>query len=370
MNLDFASALRSLIVGMIFQIVNGARPGANYLFASFLPEILKYDYQAKSGNMVVKAIMAGLSGMDSPYPETGVVEISTFDENTAKIANTAKLSEGVLRQLQQMLMQLQLSGTPTNDVVINEALNFLDKVIVQGHLDTAEWLRGQALATGAIDWTFSGKRLLVDYGVPVANKLTARTAADGYGGTASKFWADVRSGRRLLKGDVRAILIHPDLLDSIRYNAANSVATVSEGNGSVTFRKVTTQGAFTVDVADTVTLVAYGAEGEVEDPANPGKTQKVPFMPRTKMVFLGNETQSGYQVGAAAVGQGATPAPTNMLGYTHLAPTVEGGGRPGRWGDLFTPENAPWQLVGRGVQNVMPVIAAPEKIVIATSDIA
>jgi hypothetical protein len=312
--------------------------------------------------------MAGLAGMDSPYPETGVVEISTFDENTAKIASTVRMTEAVMRQLQQMMMQLQLSGQPTNEVMAREALNFLDKVIVQGHLDTAEWLRGQALCTGMIDWTFNGKRLQVDYGIPTANKLTARTGNDGYGGSASKFWTDVRAIRRILK-DVRGILVHPDTLDMIRYNPANNLVAVSEVNGAVTFRKVNGQGQFTQDTGDSVTLISYGLEGEVEDPANAGKSLKVPFMLRGTMVGLGNNTTNGYQVGAA-VGQGSTPAPQNTLGYTHLAPTVEGGGRPGRWADLYTPQNEPWQLVARGAQNIMPVVEAPEKIVIGKSDMA
>jgi hypothetical protein len=361
-NLNFAEILRALVVGMIFQIANGARPAASYLFATLLPEMLKYDYQAKSGNMIVRSIMAGLSAMDSPYPESAVVEVSTFDEETAKIANTARMTEAALRQLQQMLMQLQISGQATNEVLLREALNFLDKVIVQGHLDTMEWLRGQALL-GTIDWSFNGKRLLVDYGIPSANKLTARTGNDGYGGSASKFWTDVRSIRRQLRHDVRAILAHPDTIDMIRYNSVNSLVVISEGAGSVTFRRVNGQGNFTQDTADTISLVSYGLEGEVEDPANPGKAKKVPFLASGKLMGIGNNGVSGY-----VVGQGSTPPPANALGYTHLAPTVEGGGRPGRWADLYTPQDAPWQLVGRGVSNGLPVIEAPEKIVIATTE--
>jgi hypothetical protein len=365
MNFSFAEALRLLQAMAAFLIANEARPAANYLFATLLPEMLKYDYQAKSGNMTVRAIMAGLVGMDSPYPESGVVEVSTFSESTAKIANSARLSERALRELQDMLMRLQLAGTPTTETIQREALNFLDKVVVQGHLDTMEWLRGQAICTGQIDWTFNGKRLLVDYGVPTANKLTARTGNDGYGGSSSKFWVDVRGLRKALKGNVRGILVHPDLLDVIRYNTANSLVTIAEGTGSVTFRKINAQGQFTQDVADQITLLSYGEEGEVEDPANPGKTIKIPFMVKTRMVGIANNSGTRYVVGA-----GSTPPVENALGYTHLAPTVEGGGRPGRWAALHTPENEPWALVGRGVTNGLPVIEAPDKIAIAQSEIA
>jgi hypothetical protein len=364
-NLNFAEALRALVAGAVFLIANGARPAASYLFASFLPEMLKYDYQAKSGNMIVRSIMAGLAGMVSPYPESSVIEVSKFDEETAKIANTVRMTEAALRQLQQMLMQLMISGQATNEVMLQEALNFLDKVIVQGHLDTMEWLRGQALL-GSIDWTFNGKRLLVDYGIPSGNKLTARTGNDGYGGSSSKFWTDVRGIRRVLKHNVRAILAHPDTIDMIRYNSVNSLVVISggdNGQGPITFRKVNAQGQFTQDVADTITLIGYGLEGEVEDPANPGKSKLIPFLATGKLVGVGNNSQSGY-----VVGQGSTPAPVNALGYTHLAPTVEGGGRPGRWADLYTPQDQPWQLVGRGVTNGLPVLEAPEKVAIATTE--
>jgi hypothetical protein len=363
MNFNLADAIRALGAMAAFLVANNARPPASYLFATLLPEVPRPDYQAKSGTMTVRALMAGLVGQDSPYPETGFIEVSTFDEATAKIANRSRIPEAALRQLQQLLMQMSFAGQPTNEFVQQEALNFLAKVIIQPHLDTMEWLRGQALATSAIDWTFNGKRLLVDYGVPTANKLTSRTGNDAYGGSASKFWVDVRAIRRLLRGNVRALLVHPDTLDVIRYNAANSLTAVAEGTGSVTFRRVNAQGQFTQDTGDTITLISYGLEGEIYDLANPGQTKKIPFLPTGKLLGVGNNAGTSYIVGA-----GSTAPPELALGYTHIGPSVEGGGRPGRWAELYTPQNEPWTFEGRGVTNGLPVLEAPDKVVIATTE--
>ena len=82
-----------------------------------------------------------------------------------------------------------------------------------------------------------------------------------------------------------------------------------------------------------------------------------------KIVAVGNNSGTSYVVGA-----GATQPIENRLGYTHLGPTVEGGGTPGRWAEVYVPEAAPWSFAGRGAANILPVIEAPEKIVIMTTD--
>jgi hypothetical protein len=64
------------------------------------------------------------------------------------------------------------------------------------------------------------------------------------------------------------------------------------------------------------------------------------------------------------MGSTIDPAADMALGYTHIAPTVEGNGLPGRWADLGTPDERPWELRGRGVSNVLPVIENPDKLVV------
>ena len=174
---NFAEALATMGQNAAVRVANAARPPANYLFNTFLPERNMQDYHVEAANMIVRSTMAGLVGMDSPYPPGGTVEVGTFLEQSAKLAIENTLTEGALRQLQTLMRAMQVDGTLSNDFLITEALNFLQKVIIQSMLDTSEWLRGQALVNGNINWTFNKKTLYVDYGIPTANKLTARTNA-------------------------------------------------------------------------------------------------------------------------------------------------------------------------------------------------
>ena len=370
MELNFLAVLLALGRGAAFRIANAVRPPANYLFATLLPEMMQNSYYIESGTMTVRATMAGLVGMDSPYPPGGMVEVSTFLEQSAKIAIQVPLTEKTLRDLLQMMQQLAASGANTTEALQREVLNFLNKVIIQAQMDRSEWLRGQALVNGEIDWTFNKKNLKVDYGIPAANLLTNRTGNDAYGGSASKFLDDIRTAQQLLRYNVRAFIAHSDTINEIVDNDVNAVQVVSQSTSGLEIVRYQTIGGNTVPSADArnrVTLVAYDEEGEILDPANDGQTITVPFMATGKVLAVGNNNRSGYRVG-----QGSTDDPTEdlALGYHHLAPTVEGGGAPGRWADLYTPENQPWQLIGRGASNELPVIEAPHKIVVLSTDMA
>jgi Phage major capsid protein E len=369
MYLNFIEAIAALGPNAAFRIANAVRPPANYLFNTLLPERNMTSYYVDSGNMTVRATMAGLVGMDSPYPPGGMVEASTFLEQSAKLAIDVPLHEGTLRQIQEMLNQVAMGGGSTKEALSQEALNFLNKVVLQALMDRAEWLRGQALVTGAIDWTFNQKNLLVDYGIPAANFLTSRTGNDAYNGSASKFWTDVRAAQQKLRYSVRAVIAHSNTINAIVDNSVNATLITSQSVGGMSIRRYNTVGGNTVpspDARDLLTLIAYDEEGEIFDPTDPSSTITIPFMPTGKLLFIGNNNRSGYRVG-----QGSTDDPTEdlALGYTHIAPTVEGGS-PGRWSRLFTPEGQPWQLRGQGVQNLLPVIEAPKKVVVATSTIA
>lgn len=368
MDFSFIPALAALGPAFAMRLINAARPAANYLFASILPEMPMTSYEVKNGAMTVRSAMAGLVGMDSPYPPTGQVSLSTFMERSAKLANSATFSEEALRSLQALLMHLQLSGAASNERMVEEVLNFTNAVLIQPHLDATEWLRGQALATGAISWTFGPVALAVDYGIPAGNKLTSRSGNDAYSGSASKFWTDVKAQGRLLRGASGIVRIaHPDLIEDIVANAANNVRVVTEDAGSISLQRMIEQNGTNTpssDARDAVTILKYGLEGEIIDPADPTAVKTVPFLPKTKLIAIGTGVNRGYVVGA-----GSREPQAYELGYTHLAPTVEGNGAPGRWARVYTPEQRPWQLTGEAVANLLPVIdaRAVNRIVIATS---
>lgn len=370
MNLNFSAALQALGPDAVFKIVNDVRPPNWYLWNQLLPETPYPTYSIDSGDMTVRSAMAGLAGTDSPYPPTGIVEISTFMEDTAKLANYVTLPERAMRRIQADLMHLGI--TASQSYVADEVLNFLDKVILQGHIDAMEWLRAQAITTGAIAWNFNNMNLVVDYGIPAANILATRTGTAAWDSTASEFWTDIRLLQAALQYNVRAFVVHPTTLTKIIDNDVNKIEMVQytdsqNGSQSYTFKRlIGTNERIATDFRDTVTLIAYGLEGEVLDASEDSKTKVVPFMTQGKIVAIGNNRRNGYRVG-----EGATDDPDRdrALGYTHLAPTVEGGGAPGRWAQVFVPEAMPMQLHGRAVTNGLPVIEAPDKIAIATSDL-
>lgn len=367
---NFAEAIKIIGRDAGFRIANEVRPDSSYVLNALLPEQLKTTYHIKAGNMIVRATMPGLVGMDSAYPPGGVVETASFSAETAKMAQEVYLPEEQLRQLQDMLLRLG-SGNTAIDFVVREALNFLNKVVIQPHRDGMEWLRGQVLTTGGIDWTFNGKRLLIDYGVPAANKLTKRTISGNtaYGGSASKFWDDVREAQELLNYDVRGFWLNSKTWNVIVSNPVNSLAVTGRTETTVTVRRyINIQGntQFSPDDRDTVTFNLYNGEGEVLDPAAPSTTKKLKFIPDGKITAVGNNNRTGYRPG-----EGATRDPMydTALGYTHIAPTTESGGRPGRWAELYVPQDKPYQLNGRGVTNGLPVLEAPDKLVFLETEL-
>lgn len=371
MNTNFLDALRTLGRDAVIRVARAARPAAQYLFATILPERERLSYYVEDGSIRIIPTMAGLVGMDSPYPPGGIMDVSTFLEETAKIANSNTIPEKALREIQAMIQQLAADGAgvaATNERLVEQALNFLDKIILQPHFDTMEWLRGQALVFGAIDWIFNGIELSVDYQLPAANLLATRTGTDAYGGTTSKFWTDLRTIRRVLKyAQIRAIA-HPETIDVILGNDANSMEVMAQSDAGVQVRRlIGANERASSDARDVITLIPYGLEGSVLDPANPKVPVNVPFMPQGQILFIATgQPDREFEL----IGEGATEDPESEfeVGYTHIAPTVEGNGRPGRWARLFTPEERPWQLRGEGVTNGLPVIRNGRRIAVASTE--
>lgn len=374
MNITFAEAITTLGgPPAIARIANQARTPADYLFASFLPERRIESYNVKTSSMTVRATMAGLVAMDTPYPPGGHVSLATFMEQTAKLALHVSLPEATLREIVALINAVTARNGDAPKTLATEVLNFLNKVIIQGMMDRDEWLRGQALIHAAIDWTFTGTPLVVDYGRAAGNTLPLRTVgnADAYHLPGSLFWTDMRAARSLLKQRVRAAVARSTTIDAIVENEDNNLEITEQTGRGFTVRRLRTMGGNTVpsaDARDVITLVPYDREGEILDPATAYKTTlQIPFMEEGAILYVGENARSEYRVGE---GEGSTDDPDNdlMLGYTHMAPTVEANGTPGRWAELYTPEREPWALHGRGAENMLPVIEAPNKTVVARTE--
>lgn len=373
--ITFQEALSALGPNDVVALARDARPGSEYLLNDILPETLRPTYDVGTATMTVKPTMAGLVGMDSAYPPGGAMSLTRFMENTAKMAINVPLAEATIRELQMWQMgQTAIGATVSKERVAQEALNFYQGVILQALWDRDEWLRGQVLSSGQIDWTFGDINLLVDYGLPAGHVLTARTVGntDAYHLAGSMFWTDYHEARRLLRFTTGIVgIAHPDTIDAIIYNSANDIQVQSDAGGVFRLRRYTNiQGntQLSDDARDAVTLIAYGQGGEVLDPTNglDGSTTVVPFYPAGKITWIGSGRETGYRFTA-----GARPDPSLefALGYHHMAPTVEGDGQPGRWGRLYTPEDAPWALYGQAVENSLPVITNPNRLVIASTEL-
>jgi hypothetical protein len=375
MDFDLRQAIENLEESTVFELANAARPPEDYLFNAVLPSINMDTYDVANSTMTIRTTMAGLTGMDSKYASGGAAELSEAVGKTGKIAITSDLPEQFLRQLQNLLLRLTAQRQSTVESIQETGLNFVNKVIVQAILDREEWLKGQALFTGAIDWTFNGKRLQADYGIPSGNFLTPRTGNDAYGGTTSKWWVDYYAAQEILNWKVSACIMHPTTLKAIMANSeVNQLqfVTADPATNTFVFQRLVTRGGNTVissDPRDFITIIAYNKEGEIWDTDNPGATIKVPFCPVGGVLWLGERIDAASNF--FVVGSGGTLPPLLenpvLMGYGHVAPTVEGGGLPGRWSRLYVPESKPWSLSADGVANFIPVIQAPTRIVIGNT---
>jgi hypothetical protein len=372
MILNFAQALKELGPDAVYKLMRQSKPTDSYYLTGFLPEVMKSSYTVDNATISVIPTMAGLSGMDSPYPEGGVMTATKFLEKTAKITNQVTLSEQALREIQEMGMRMGFGNTTDKMNLVEEVLNFTEKLIIQPHWDTNEFLIGQLFTTGEIDWTFNNLALTVDYGVPNGNKLTARTGNNAYGGSTSKFWEDIRLIQSKLNYDVAALFCHPTTFNEALDNSVNNIEvleqTTTKYGGVYRIAKlVGSNERRSSDSRDTVTITTYGAAGSLINPADPTSIINKPFLTAGKLVGVGRQNVDGY-----IPGEGSTDSVNRdrALGYTHVAPTTEGNGQMGRWARVYTPEGQPMQIKGQGVGNVLPVLQAPDKVVIATTDIA
>lgn len=380
MNVNFAQVLAALGALFAFRMAQGLRPGSLYLFNQVLPERNRPTYHVEDGDITIRPTMAGLAAMDSPYPPGSSITVTKFLEQTAKIAQTVPLSERAQRELHQYMMLIARFGSATvadgttisseAQLIRNTIISFIQNVVVQAQWDTAEWLRGQALANGVIDWQYGNLSLEIDYGVPSDNLFTTRTGGDAYGGSTSVFWADHRNALRLLPGGVERIIAHPDTINDILYNQANNLEILSDANNSFRVRRlIGNAGEYqraSSDSREALVLQAYGLEGEVIDPDNTSETIKVPFMPKGKIIYQGRANADGLRVGMGSVDD---PNASNALGYTHIGPTVEGGSQPGRWARVYTPQDRPYELRADSVSNLLPVITEPKKLVVLSTDL-
>lgn len=358
----------------IARLANESRAPATYLLqTSILPVRLRAGYTAEDAGMVVRSTMAGLVGMDSKYPEGGVIDVNTFRENIAKLAIQVNLSERTKRQLRETVASMLTQGDQGRAglVVINTILNFVNKLLLQPHYDRIEWMCSQVLFLDEIAWRFNGARLALDYQTPAQYLFASRTGTARYGGSASVFWADHREAQRLLLGADYVVIAHGNTINQIVYNDANSANILAAQDGNFTIQRF--RGSLerpSTDARDTARFVSYNLEAEVFNPAGngDGTTDKIAFAPEGFLLYVARGTPDQDIVD---IGAGSTDEQDENdleIGYTHLGPTEEAEGALGMWARVYKPEDMPMQLRGQSASNVLPVLRnRTRRVVLSTA---
>lgn len=388
MNLDFTAALAYLrtVSGARFEVdmANAARPDAARLFTragGVLPARQVRSYFVRNAGILIRSTMAGLVGEDSIPGPIGAAEMVSFLANTAKYGGHVRLPEAMLREMQATADEIQLGGGDSTRFVVNNILNFVEKLLIQPVLDTYEYLAARACQVGAIDWTFNQKRLQVDYAVPAGNLFAQRTLTESYvagtvnNGSASKFWTDWRAGISLLGGQPVIAIATPNTINGIVENPANSIfLTFRDTFGNANFDRIvnTTTDRRSEDIRNQVSLTAYNQSGNIFDLTTPGQTVQVPFLSDGYIIMVGaprrNEfgvvSDRGDEEGRLGFGN-ETPDPNApTIGYTHIGPTVENGGRTGIWSRVDVPWNMPMQLDGLVYSNGLPMLEQVDRLVV------
>lgn len=369
MNTNFSPIIAGLGAHAAVRIIRETRVSADYRLMKYLPEINKTSFTVNQRTMQIVPTMAMPTRRSRPFAKGGTMRGNALKEDVIKLTNSIPMDEETRIELWEMMLRMEMS----NDQMGMEAMQFLRDTAVQAQWDTAEYMRGMALSNGTLAWEFNGIVINVDYGVPADHKLATRTVASNtnYAGSQSSFWADMHSLQRVLDYRVRSFVTHPETYDDIVNNPANAVEVIDGDYEMGWFDLVKTKGDIdrqSGDKRDRVRLNIYGNEGKVIDPDNPDSTIKVPFITPGKVTAIAEAGKSGYRVG-----KGSAPVDLNedeAVGYTHIAPTVEGDMKPGRWARLRVPDDEPYNLYAESVANIIPVLTAPDKIAIATTELS
>lgn len=344
---------------------------SEYLWNTILPQENQVTYHINGGSMRIYPTMVQMVPMDTPPKPIGSVESNYFNENTTKWGGQMQFPEATLRQMQEFALYARGQGVQDGlnigDINAAEAKQITQNLfgfsdlLTKAQWDNFEWLRSKALTEGSITLANSGLDLTVDYGIPTANKITRSGSTDSYYGSAPKFWADIRTVFTKLRNF--RIIMNSKTYYSIVDNEHNNIRVVdSAGDSRQIIKIVGTTEKDSSDARDRTTINLYDKSGSGITPK--GVMKAVPFCPDGKIVIVGEEQAEGFELT-----QGSTANPDTLfrLGYTHIAPTVEGG-RPGIFSRIFTPEALPWSLYGETFSNALPVIQNPNKIMILTTD--
>jgi hypothetical protein len=347
-----------------FELAN-AVPDGEMLWASFLPERQQDSYRIEDSEMHVYSTMAGMVGRDSPYPPGGVVRAQDFKEDILKWAVETALGENDMIKLMQLAQRVGVGGRP-NVQVVEALLNLEDKVVGQGLRDAMEWMRGQVMQTGILNFTFGQKTVNIDFGIPAGNKLSRLNSGAGSWYTSgTTLWADLEIIRQALDRRILGMIMTETTAQTIFNTAENNIQVQQTArtrySARYTLRRVSESLAantIPTDFRSSFDIITYDRLATVYDPDGGNATgmQHIPMMADDLVVVIGQPRGGFFDIGS-------TPLPEHTLGATVVGPTVEGGGAPGRWTRLFTPQTDPGRIIAQGATNALAFLREPRKII-------
>lgn len=325
-----------------------------FFLARFLPPTASTDADIRDGNIRILAGIGGVTAPDSPYAKVAGAKVQSMEGSTIKLTAETTVTERDQKIMSSKAVNALLAGNQQG--AVQAVQQYLSRLFEDGlmlSLDHAqEQFRAIALATGEIKGDFGGLEVNVDFGVEAKFRVPARTAGNAYGAASSKFWDDVQLARDTLLGGEPQFITDPRTAAAIINNPANGVLLVGRNVVTDWLTVYTlTQGVKqadgsydtsrrTVDVRKEVTLWVYGGYAEAVDGT------RVQFWPEGHMTALLPGSQRVDVIDGQVV-EGA-------LGVTHIGPTWELGGQSRRYGKMFRPEGAEYEVQMKAAENVLP----------------
>lgn len=371
-----------------FRLARNANMPGDYYLEQFMPSENRPDWHTTGGTMTIVPTILGEVAMDTPYPPMGNMQASSFFEKISKFAGQMFFTEAQQRELVNMINGLRVAasmdlrdgygdintqfnmisqtgradGNTINGARINAILG-ISAAIQKSHFDTREYLRGQAMTEGAINYVFNNVKMDIDYKIP-ANNIKTYTVNDRFDQSASKWWDFVKLAYKMFANP--KFIMNSNAYYDIVDNDVNKIETIDITGMDRRIAKYRSD-AITQkrDARERLSLTVYNKAGAIMDvPTNSLKSKA--FIKDKRVVVVGDMLNGdGIELANAGV---TDPDNELRLGYTHVGPTIEGGGRPGIYARIFSPEGKPYQVLAETATNMLPVIWNPKKLLIAKFD--
>lgn len=370
-----------------FRLARNANAPGDLLFNKMLPRENRASWHTSGGTMTITPTILNDVAMDSDPAPMGNLESSLFSEKISKFGGQMFFNEAQQREWIEMENDIRLSasreglnvagdmegqlrmfgetGMADSNTINGRRLNIIANVIRSmqlSHFNTSEWLGGEALTEGKIEYNFSGLEMKIDYKIP-STQIKDYSGNDRFDQSASKWWTFVRYCYKTFRNPMFYMnsnsyydIVENDVNKIQEQFITGDVRPMSKYRDDAVTQKQ--------DANERVNVNIYDKAGAIMDVSTKSLTTK-PFLKNKRVVVIGELNTSQIELTLG----GVTDPDNNLrIGYTHVGPTVEGGGRSGIYANIYTLPHKPQQIFTDTYVNMLPVILNPKKIIIAKFD--